>query len=165
MEATPAGAMDIFLQPGDFYFGDKATRIRTTLGSCVSIAIWHPKLCIGGMSHYLLPRRPSHKSSDFLSGFYAEDVMLLFMKELKRTNTKPSAYTAKIFGGGNMFSRTVKPTSHTNISNQNIDSGRLLMAQYGFNIQSEDLGGAGHRNISFDVWSGDVWVKRVKDTI
>ncbi|MBL8511280.1 MAG: chemotaxis protein CheD, partial [Betaproteobacteria bacterium] len=49
--------MDIFLQPGEFYFGDADTRIRTLLGSCVSITMWHPTRRIGGMCHYMLPTR------------------------------------------------------------------------------------------------------------
>ena len=32
----------------------------------------------------------------------------------------------------------------------------------GFNINAEDMGGAGHRNIILDLWSGDVWVRQVK---
>lgn len=165
MIKAPADVMDVFLQPGDFYFGDSQTRIRTLLGSCVAITIWHPRLHIGGMCHYMLPRRPRHKSPEILDGRYAEDVMLLFMQELKRSKTKPSEYTAKLFGGGNMFSQTDKPKAHTNISSQNIDFGRNVMTQYGFKVHAEDMGGAGHRNIIFDLWSGDVWVKRPMVTL
>lgn len=165
MQAAPPDVMDIFLQPGDFYFGDRNTRIRTLLGSCVAITIWHPKLHIGGMCHYMLPRRPSHKTTSDLDGRYAEDVMQMFMQELKKSKTKPSEYTAKLFGGGNMFTQINKSTSHTSISKQNIDFGRTVMAQYGFSVHAEDMGGAGHRNIIFDLWSGDVWVRRPMETL
>src|SRR5262245_20243998 len=53
---SPADVLEIFLQAGEFYFGGEKTRIRTLLGSCVAITVWHPKLRIGGMSHYMLPR-------------------------------------------------------------------------------------------------------------
>ena len=120
--------MDIFLQPGDFYFGDKNTRIRTLLGSCVAITIWHPRLHIGGMCHYMLPRKPSHKVTTDLDGRYAEDAMQIFMRELKHSKTKPSEYKAKLFGGGRMFERQKKQTSHTHISKQNVDFGRTVMS-------------------------------------
>lgn len=162
MIQAPPDVMDVFLQPGDFYFGDSKTRIRTLLGSCVAITIWHPRLHIGGMCHYMLPRRPRHKNADDLDGRYAEDVMQLFMKELKRTKTKPSEYNSKLFGGGQMFAKRNKDSAHVNISTQNIDFGRTLMTQYGFKMHAEDMGGEGHRNIIFDVWSGDVWVRRPK---
>ena len=56
----PLGGNEIFLQPGEFYFGDAATRIRTLLGSCVAITLWHPARMIGGMCHYMLPNRQKH---------------------------------------------------------------------------------------------------------
>ena len=141
MIEAPEDAIDIFLQPGDFYFGDSNTRIRTLLGSCVAISIWHPRLHIGGMCHYMLPRRPRQKTNDALDGRYAEDVMQLFMHELKYSKTKPSEYKAKLFGGGNMFSSTKKPSGHTSVSIQNIAFGRILMTQYGFEVHAECMGG------------------------
>ena len=162
---APPDVIDIFLQPGDFYFGDSKTRIRTLVGSCVAITLWHPILHIGGMCHYMLPRRPMHKTNELLDGRYAEDVMQLFMHELKRTKTKPSEYKTKIFGGGQMFARTYKNSTHTNISTENIDFGRKVMTQYGFKTHAEDMGGEGHRNLIFDLWSGDVWVRRPKNML
>jgi len=37
-------ALEIFLHQGEVYFGDRDTRIRTVLGSCVAITMWHPEL-------------------------------------------------------------------------------------------------------------------------
>lgn len=162
MTEIPDNAIDIFLQPGEFYFGDKQTRLRTMLGSCVAITIWHPRLHIGGMCHYVLPKRPSHRVSDALNGQYAEDVMQMFMRELKKTNTKPSEYKAKLFGGGNMFPKLKNKTKLRGVSQQNVDFGRFVMTQYGFKVGAEDMGGSGRRNIVFELWNGDVWVKRAK---
>jgi hypothetical protein len=36
--------IDIFLMPGDVFVGDEQYRVRTLLGSCVSVTLWHP-LC------------------------------------------------------------------------------------------------------------------------
>ena len=47
----------VFLHPGECYFGGGPTRIATLLGSCVSITVWHPRLLVGGMCHYMLPSR------------------------------------------------------------------------------------------------------------
>lgn len=70
-------AIDIFLQPGEFYFGDRETRLRTILGSCVAITLWHPRLRIGGMCHYLLPMRRGHHDEAELDGRYADDSLTL----------------------------------------------------------------------------------------
>ena len=63
MNAAPEDALEIFIRPGEFYFGDGNTRIRTILGSCVAVTLWHPERHIGGMCHYMLPRRPRRKHS------------------------------------------------------------------------------------------------------
>jgi chemotaxis protein CheD len=54
---SPLNPLDIFLRPGDCYFGGQNTSIRTVLGSCVSMTFWHPQLRVGGMCHYMLPKR------------------------------------------------------------------------------------------------------------
>jgi chemotaxis protein CheD len=95
-------AIDIFLQPGDFYFGDMNTRILTLLGSCVSITMWHPTRLIGGMCHYLLPAR-ENASANSLDGRYAKEAMQMFAHEIRAAKTHPSEYTVKLFGAGNMF--------------------------------------------------------------
>ena len=51
--------IDIFLQPGEFFVADADYQLRTMLGSCVSITLWHPASRIGAMSHFLLPKRGS----------------------------------------------------------------------------------------------------------
>ncbi len=56
--------IDVFLQPGDVYFGDRHTRLRTILGSCVSITLWHPQRLLGGMCHFILPARPAAGTLD-----------------------------------------------------------------------------------------------------
>ena len=50
----PKGVIEVFLQPGELYFGDRYTRLRTLLGSCVSIVLWHREALLGGMCHYML---------------------------------------------------------------------------------------------------------------
>ena len=47
----PQSVIEIFLQPGELWFGDEQTRIRTILGSCVAVTLWHPGRRIGGMCH------------------------------------------------------------------------------------------------------------------
>jgi len=81
----PLHVIDIFLRPGDHYFTDrKNTRIRTLLGSCVSITFWHPRLLIGGMCHYMLPERGNElRAEDWHApdGRYADEAVALLLKK------------------------------------------------------------------------------------
>ncbi|WP_230427608.1 chemotaxis protein CheD [Undibacterium luofuense] len=156
---VPDFLIDIFLQPGEFYFGDAETRIRTLLGSCVAITMWHPQKRIGGMCHYMLPYRKKNAEHD-LDGKYAEDALKMFLREIRASRTHPWEYEIKMFGGGNQFpEHSAKVFA---IPDRNIESGRQLLEKYEFQLKSEHLGGVGHRNVMFDVWSGDVWVRHVE---
>jgi len=169
----PPHVIDIFLQPGEFYFGDRDTRIRTILGSCVSITMWHPKLLIGGMCHYMLASNPQRKIHH-LDGKYGEDAILMFFQEAIRHNTNPKDYIVKIFGGGNMFPKhrahlpcETKPCKDVidgcrNVSCKNSMIGHAILEREGFKIAAAHVGGAGHRQIMFDVWSGHVWVRHTE---
>src|SRR5208282_1302537 len=131
---APRDILEIFLQPGEFYFGDRKTRIRTLLGSCVAITLWHPRLHIGGMSHYMLSSRPRPKKDEALNGRYAVEVMELFMRELSRSHTKPREYQVKIFGGSRMFRHSEKEGKARNdlgISERNVQIGRELVTRHG----------------------------------
>jgi chemotaxis protein CheD len=154
------GARDVYLQPGDFHFGERNTRIRTVLGSCVSIVMWHEKYLIGGMCHYLLPKH-SGQPNKAPDGRYAEDAIELFMKKIRDAKTKAEDYQVKIFGGGNMFSKYHKPEKCKDVPCQNIIAARELVKRYGLNLVSENVGGYGHRQIRFEIWNGHVWVRRI----
>lgn len=167
----PPHIVEVFLQPGEFYFGDRNTRIRTVLGSCVSITLWHPRLLIGGMCHYMLPTRANAREDD-MKGRYADEVMDLFLQEIRASQTALGDYQVKLFGGGSMFpdSRAegrpagiAPPGGHeparADVASRNTGFARQLAAQYGLKIAAEHLGGTGHRQILFDIWSGYVWVK------
>jgi chemotaxis protein CheD len=157
-------AIDIFLQPGDFYFGDMNTRLHTLLGSCVSITMWHPTRLIGGMCHYLLPSR-ENASATSLDGRYAKEAMQMFAHEIRAAKTHPSEYTVKLFGAGNMFPGIKKKNlcesnGCKTISCKNMAIARTLVASHGFVVVAEDLGGNSHRQIVFDISDGYVWVRK-----
>lgn len=150
---------EIYLLPGDFHFGGNNTRIRTVLGSCVSITVWHPRLRIGGMSHSMLPSRgkPGNLAASF-DGHYADEAVELFMSEIGKRNTHPDEYRVRLFGGGNMFRQPLSEKAF-DVGGSNIEAVRALLAAGGFNIHAEHVGGSGHRSVIFDLRDGNVSVK------
>lgn len=151
-----AAPREVFLNPGEFHFAGGHTRIRTLLGSCVSITLWHPQRHLGGMCHYILPERgvPASPAPD---GRYAAEAMQLFDRAFTRHHTRASDYQAKIFGGGNMFPAQEQPGS-MEIGQRNIAVAHRLLGERNIPIVAEHLGGAGHRKLVFDLWSGDAWL-------
>lgn len=156
---TLPNTIEIYLRPGEVRFGDKGTRIRTLLGSCVAITVWHPRLLIGGMCHYMLPTRGKIAAGAALNGCYADEAVELLLREIRAAGTRPQEYQVKMFGGGNMFPNMASSRSCGDVSFKNIRAGRELVRQHGFAVTSQHMGGAGHRTIIFDISSGDVWLK------
>lgn len=156
----PPHVIEIYLQPGELWFGDENTRIRTILGSCVAITLWHPRRRIGGMCHYMLPNRARARDVA-LDGRYADEAMALLIKEIQGSKSQPREFEAKLFGGGRMFNHGYCEGKHcaSQVHVRNIEAGRALVAQHGIPLKAEHLGGHGHRQVILDIWSGHAWMK------
>ncbi|MEK7260236.1 MAG: chemotaxis protein CheD [Pseudomonadota bacterium] len=179
----PPHVIEIYLQPGEYWFGDENTRIRTILGSCVAITLWHPHKRIGGMCHFMLPTRNSTLQSRARpaptvavagarantmgpDGRYGDEAVQLLCEEIERSGCVPAEFEAKLFGGGRMFrqgppkpSAVRRNAATDSIHDRNIEAGRELMRQHGITVTAEHLGGLGHRQVIFDIWSGHAWMK------
>lgn len=147
------------LNPGDYFFGGGHTRISTLLGSCVSIALWHPSRHIGGMCHYMLAERQvniARSEHALFDGRYAGDALALLVQGMIAAGSRPSEYQAKLFGGGNMFTRRGGDSMH--VGTRNILRGRELLADHKIPLIAEHVGGNGRRKLHFDLRSGHVWL-------
>lgn len=153
----PAHTVDIFLQPGEVYFGGRDTRVRTLLGSCVAITVWHPAMLAGGMCHCMLPAAPrgARRAPD---GRYVDEAMEMMLCEIRGAATSPREYQAKLFGGGQMFTAH-QAAGADHVGAKNVEMARLLMRRHGFSTHAEHVGGVGHRNVMFDLWNGHVWMR------
>jgi chemotaxis protein CheD len=155
------GAIEIFLQPGEFFVGDAAFRVRTLLGSCVSMTLWHRQRRIGAMSHFLLPSRMPVRAgvpAPGLDARYGDDALALMLGELARMGVRGNDCEAKIFGGGYMFQRSIAPGER--VGERNGVAARRLLAAAGIPVLSQSLFGDGYRQIIFEVGTGDVWERQ-----
>ncbi|MDI1246143.1 MAG: chemotaxis protein CheD [Rhodoferax sp.] len=156
--------MDIFLQPGELFVADAGFQIRTILGSCVSITLWHPIARVGGMSHFLLPMRGSVVPTNMLDGRYGDEALQLMINDLKKAGVSHRQCHAKIFGGGNMFPGSTSAAG-IKVGRRNGEAARTLLQSHGIEVLSESLYGVGHRQIIFNVSNGDVWSRQVKPSV
>jgi len=153
--AEPAN-QDVFLMPGDLFFGGAPARVSTLLGSCVAIVLWNPKRHIGGMCHYLLPTgRPR---DDGKPGAYADIAMAKLVDAVTRAGSRPVEYRTTLVGGGHMFPG-LRRDSIPEVGERNVSVGRTLLARGGFTLHREDTGGEGHRHVDFDLATGEVHIR------
>ena len=153
--------IEIFIQPGELFVADADYRLRTILGSCVSITLWHPASQTGGMTHSLLPARGVTAPKNPLDGRYGDEALAIVLEQFKQAGIPTLQCEAKVFGGGNMFPGNANSPS-LNVGNRNGVAAKALLQKYGISLKAEYLFGVGHRQVIFDVASGDVWSKQVK---
>jgi len=150
-------AEEKFLQPGELWFGKDIKRIRTILGSCVALTLWHPGYRIGGMCHYMLPDRSMLDQGDARpDGRYATEAFEMLAEKIRISGTRPDEYEAKLFGGGKMFNLA---EGTVGVPDKNVSAARLLVARHGFKVFAEHLGGSGHRHVILDTNDGQTWLK------
>ena len=155
-----ASTMEIFQQPGEHFVGDADFRVRTLLGSCVSVTLWHPAKKYGAMSHFLLGSRKDQPDGP-ADGRYGDEAMRLMIGELRQAGIEPRECEAKIFGGGDMFPMH-KRMSALNVGQKNGEAAKNLLRSYGIPLVSESLYGTGHRQVIFDISNGHVWSRQIK---
>ncbi|MBA5688638.1 chemotaxis protein CheD [Rugamonas apoptosis] len=150
---------DIFLLPGQYFVGGEGHRVRTVLGSCVSITLWHAPRRIGAMSHFVLPAS-ERAAGGQPNPHYGADALELMLRDLAALGVAPSECQAKVFGGASMFAHRLRGNSQ-DIGRRNGAQALRLLRERGIVIASESLYGSGHRRIVFSMASGDVWSHQV----
>lgn len=151
---------DVLLQPGEYFVGDERHRVRTILGSCVSMTLWCSARRVGAMSHFVLASRGGSAGAA-LDARYGDEALTLMLGELSVRRVSPQLCEAKIFGGGDMF-----PDANTNgalaVGRRNGEAARRLLHGHGIKVVDESLFGCGHRQIVFDIASGGVWSQQTR---
>lgn len=145
---------EAFLNPGEWFFGSGAIRLRTVLGSCVALVFWHPQRLLGGMCHYLLPQRNVPKSS-VLDGRYGNEAFELLIGRMHSLNAQPTEFRVSVYGGGNMFPGMVRSDNHY-IGHRNVEQARHLLELHQLQCHNFHVEGVGYRTIVFDLATGNV---------
>ncbi len=158
----PKSSTSIVLHAAEYFFGNAGTKVETILGSCVSITLWHPTKLIGGICHYALPGA-SKSFNERPNPRFAEDCFYLFEQSMAKHNSTIRDYQVKLFGGGNMIKKSVRPNVNP-LENLPVGDKNVLSAFNWIHRQKGEtlvahVGEFGYRKIIFDTATGDVWVK------
>lgn len=152
---------EIFLRPGDWYFGQGDKRIRTILGSCVSFVFWHPQRRLGGMTHSLLPSRQRAAPGTALDGHYVDESLELMLAAIARHGGDLPGYQVHLYGGGNMFPQILRGRVK-NIGDVNVDTALAQLARVGLRSVRSHVRGEGHRKLSLDLTDGRILIQQVE---
>lgn len=150
-------AREVILQPGELFFGKEDVVLKTVLGSCIAITLWHPEQKMGGMCHYMLPTRG--RPTPLLDGRYADEAITLLLQAVAQYPPPLDEYEIKLFGGGNMFNQPHYAKRDNNVATRNIEAAWQLTRHLGLDIKAHHLGHSGHRSLIFELSNGSVWLR------
>jgi chemotaxis protein CheD len=146
--------------PGEYYVTREDEVIDTVLGSCVAACIRNPRLGIGGMNHFMLPR-PNSSGADAWEKVasratrYGTASMEQLINSVLRAGGTRHDLEVKIFGGGRVLPKL------TDIGARNIAFVREFLQQEGLKIASEAAGDTCSRHIQYFPRSGRVRVRHL----
>ena len=130
------------------------------LGSCLGITLYDPEEGIGGLAHTLLPKPKAGMDTSRMTKFVDSSIRLM-VDELVAMGAVLERLEAKIFGGANMF-EALQEWSGESIGQRNIASARETLEGLGIPLKAEDVGGNFGRTLVFNLESGKVTVKSVR---
>jgi len=126
----------------------------TVLGSCISACVRDVVANVGGMNHFLLAEQ-SGSARDRYGAFAMEQ---LINQVLSRGTGRKGNLEIKVFGGGKINAAL------DDVGAKNIDFVREFLANEGYSLAKEDLGGTYARRVMFKPHSGRAFVKRLDNT-
>lgn len=146
----------LYIEPGQLLVCTEPCRLRTVLGSCVSVCLHDPVLRHGGMNHFMLPESPLSRET---SSRYGNRAMPLLVERLERLGSARRGLDASVFGGAHMFTgsepdQIAAAKGHMHLGRRNVEFALEWLEQNQIRVvKSSVLGGAGRR-LDFDVESG-----------
>lgn len=147
---------NVFIHPSEFVVATSECTLHTVLGSAVSIVLWHARMKTGAMSHAVIPTRGN--GGQFPpSSRYGDEVLPLMLRELERAGVNPLECEARLYGGGNVSPENASPFIQS-IGEENTETARRQLAEYGIKVVAESSAGKCYRKIEFNVGSGEVCI-------
>lgn len=136
------------------------TTFSTILGSCISACIRDRAAEIGGMNHFLLASQSGSSKDRFGEsaryGAFAMEQLINMV--LSKGSGRKANLEFKIFGGGNIHA------GMHDVGLKNIEFVREFLANEGYGLSSQDMGGTYARRVMFQPKTGRAFVKRLDST-
>ena len=143
---------------GEMRTASDKTVLRTTLGSCIAICLYDPRIKSGGMAHIMLPSLEDTKNLEASPTKYADSAIPLLLYEIISNGCKKERVYAKIAGGAQMF-HLPDGSSMSTIGKNNIIKVKDVLHNMKIDLRGENTGGDFSRTIFFSLETGEIIIK------
>ncbi len=132
------------------------TLVTYSLGSCIGIAIYDPKVRVGGMLHLMLPESSldPHKASIQPAMFADTGIPRLFDEAYALGLQK---WRARVVLAG--AAQILDESGYFNIGKRNYTAVRRILWRNNVLIDTEDVGGRMNRTLFLEIETGRTWLK------
>lgn len=137
---------------GEIDVGKGPNKLSSVLGSCVGLALIHPRCKAGALAHVVLPDSTGRTGPP---GKFADTAVPKMVHLLAENGVPPAGLVAKLTGGANMFAST----GPLQIGDQNIEALRAILKKQGIPVVAEHVGGNKGRRVTLDCGTGELIVE------
>ncbi|MCC7292254.1 MAG: chemotaxis protein CheD [Phycisphaerales bacterium] len=127
-------------------------RLRTTLGSCIGIALYDRVGRVAGLAHVMLPESNGHKGD---RGKFADTGVDWLLEQVLEAGASRGRLAAKLAGGASMFGAVMD----NGLGERNARAVRERLGQHGIRVVAEHVGGEKGRRMLLDPANGEVTVQ------
>lgn len=154
---SPAGGVNAlpaaYVHPGQMLVSSGAGVLTTILGSCVSVCLHDPELCVGGLNHYLLP---NHGATGEQTARYGPTAIEQLVNAMLRRGATRERMVAHVVGGARVLAAFAEG-QHLGLRNASV--ARETLNTHGIPIVSADIGGTRGRKLMFSPRDGRLSVQ------
>jgi chemotaxis protein CheD len=137
---------------GQVVAGEPPQKMRAVVGSCIALALYHPRLKRGAMAHVVLP---DSAGRDGAPGKFADTAVPRMLETLKAVGAPAHSLTAKLAGGAAMFAGS----GPLKIGEANVEAVARALRAAGVRIAAQDVGGNCGRRVTFECEGGTMIVE------
>ncbi|OPY14089.1 chemotaxis protein CheD [Syntrophus buswellii] len=150
---------DVVIGISDLKVSNKADDVLVTyaLGSCIAVAIYDPRVKVGGLLHYMLPDSTlDMNKAKATPGMFADTGIPLLFKACYNLGAQKKSMIVKVIGGASILD----DTNYFRIGQKNIMAVRKMFWKNNVMINGEDTGNNYNRTVRLEISTGKVFVKR-----
>ncbi|WP_367361177.1 chemotaxis protein CheD [Syntrophus sp. (in: bacteria)] len=150
---------DVVIGISDLKVSNKADDVLVTyaLGSCIAVAIYDPRVKVGGLLHYMLPDSTlDMNKAKATPGMFADTGIPILFKACYNLGAQKKSMIVKVIGGASILD----DTNYFRIGQKNIMAVRKMFWKNNVMINGEDTGNNYNRTVRLEISTGKVFVKR-----
>lgn len=153
---------DIYVQPGELHLVRIPAILRTVLGSCVGVTFWNERLGLAALCHPMLPRCPEEGNRMSLVALrrYVDAAIREVGKKMDALGAHRRETEVKVFGGADVLQMGHAETRPT-VGKLNADRALAILAEEGYSVIAQRLGGRRGIHIDFLTTNGEVRLRKL----